>query len=136
MDEPFAATAREEYELLARTLKETRDGLIDYSFKHGTILTLIIGWIVSSGTTQEFLKGSVGRKLLGSAFIGAYWILYTLWTVSWYRRSVAVYQHLIGLKYMPPEYYHDLRIPPVLVASFIALHALGCLVAIYFVLSL
>jgi hypothetical protein len=45
MDEPFAATQREEYELLARTLKETRDGLIDYSFKHGTILTLIIGWI-------------------------------------------------------------------------------------------
>jgi hypothetical protein len=45
MDEPFAATPREEYELLARTLKETRDGLIDYSFKHGTILTLIIGWI-------------------------------------------------------------------------------------------
>jgi hypothetical protein len=105
-------------------------------FKHGTILTLFVGWIVSSGTTQQFLDMTFGRKLLGSACIATYLLMYVAWGLSWLRRSEAVHRHLIDMNYMPAAYYDDLRVPARLVASLIGLHAVGCSAAMYFVLTL
>lgn len=42
------ATDKEKHEFLAAILKETRYGLVDFMFKHGAVVMLFLGWIVSS----------------------------------------------------------------------------------------
>jgi hypothetical protein len=136
MEDDGRANRREQYELLLDVLKDTRAGVVDYSFKHGAILTLFLGWIVSSQETQRFLDASVGRKTASSALILAYGAMYAVWTATWRHRSEVAYKHLVKLDYMPRDYYEDLRVPAFLVVSFVTLQSLGCLTALYFLITL
>ena len=43
---------------------------------------------------------------------------------------------LVKLDYMPRDYYEDLRVPAFLVMSFVTLQLLGCLTAVYFLITL
>ena len=136
MENDRRASRREQYELLLDVLKDTRSGLVDYSFKNGAILTLFLGWIVSSQETQRFFDASVGRKTAGSALILTYGAMYVVWTATWRHRSEVAYKQLIKLDYMPRDYYEDLCIPAFLVMSFMTLQSLGCLTAVYFLITL
>ena len=42
------AVLKEKHEYLVAVLKDTYSGLIDFAFKHGALLAIALGWLVTS----------------------------------------------------------------------------------------
>jgi hypothetical protein len=127
----FSSTAseKEKHEFLVSVLKESRYGLIDFMFKHAAILTLFLGWIVTSEPARRLLSSGMRVCLLGSFLILVYAAVFGIWATAWRNRSIAAYTNLVDIGYMPLEYYAPLRISNATLASFIGIHWAVCVFA-------
>lgn len=127
------ASDSEKHAFLVTVLKEALSAITDRMFKHAAILTLILGWIISSDKAREFLDSGRHIRFICSFLLLFYTALFALWTDGWRRRSQAAFQYLIELRYMPIEFYSPFRIHPGLAASFISIHCAICFAMIAFI---
>jgi hypothetical protein len=126
------ASDSEKHAFLVAVLKEALSTITDRMFKHAAILTLILGWIISSDKAREFLS-SGHIRFICSFLLLFYTALFALWTDAWRRRSQAAFHHLIELRYMAIEFYSPFRIHLGLAASFIGIHCAICFAIIAFI---
>ena len=79
MTKETTASAKEKSDLLIGIVKDTYTGFIDFGFKHGTILLIIIGWIMTSERTQKIIAASpeVKSVVVSGALILT--ILFSFW---------------------------------------------------------
>jgi hypothetical protein len=127
------ATSKDKHDFLVSLLKETRYGMVDFGFKSSTVLTLFIGWIVSSDTAREFVITTPGLRPILVGTIAAYWVLFLYWTWSYRKRSCSAYSHLETLGFLPKEYYSTLVVTKLLVATFAVTHGMMCGTLIYLI---
>ena len=118
-----SASKREMYELLYSQVKDCFDGLVDYEFRHATLLLVLLGWVVTAEHAQNTLATHSSVTL--GAIIGILvWTLgHALWAVHQYRRSNAAYLSLLELGYMPMNYIKPRVIGKGLVCSFCLVHS-------------
>jgi hypothetical protein len=141
-----SASDKERCDFLITLLKETRYGLIDFCFKHSAIVLLFLGWIVSSDKAQEFFRTSSRIRILGSIVLAsavikslsillvlAYSAMFIVWIITYYNRSNITFKNLFDLGYFPISYYAPLRINVGVVAGFVGLHAVACIIACVFI---
>lgn len=48
---------------------------------------------------------------------------HALWVYNFYRRSRAVFSHLVEINYMPSEYFESRRIPRTTVIGMVSIHS-------------
>ena len=130
------ASDSEKHAFLVAVLKEALSTVTDRMFKHAGILTLILGWVISSDKAREFLGSGLHIRFICSFLLLFYTALFALWTDAWRRRSQAAFHHLIELRYMPIEFYSPFRIHVGLAASFISIHCAICFAIIAFYFSI
>jgi hypothetical protein len=122
------ASERERYELLYSQVKDCFDGLVDYEFRHATILLVFTGWLVTAehaqSTLARYLPVTIGAIVMALALS----LGHTMWAIHQYRRSAAAFQSLSELDYMPMEHIRPRMIGKGLVASFCLLHGLASVV--------
>jgi hypothetical protein len=110
--------------------------MIDFMFKQAAVLTLLIGWILSSREAREFIAGA---PIVQAAYVFAvalYALLSIFWAWTFRRRSECAYRNLLQLGYMPGEFYTTLVITKPLTISFISIHFAGCAVLIAFLFQI
>lgn len=119
---PETATKKERNEILVCLLKEHYSGLIDFEFKHGGVLALIMGWLLSSDTARKTISneqiaawGICGTVLMLTFF-------HALWVWRFYQRSEAVYKTIDNLGYIIISDVESRRIPRFTILSFILFH--------------
>jgi hypothetical protein len=120
--QPSEASPKEKFDVLFGLLKDHYAGLIDFEFKHGTVLTLLLGWAIASKDAQAFLRDHHSVAWLGCVGVFCYATFHSIWVWNFYRRSLRAYEQLSSLAFMPTDYFKFRRIQPFTVASFIVLH--------------
>jgi hypothetical protein len=86
MDEPIqpldvtsgAAPPSERHEFLADLLKSTSSALVDLMFKQAAVLTLMLGWILSSKEAHEFIHDHPSIRKIAIPAIVLYFILWRI----------------------------------------------------------
>jgi len=119
---PKVASPKEKFDTLFGLLKDYYAGLLDFEFKHATVLTLLLGWGLVSNEARSFLHSHRAIAWCGCVALILYLVFYAMWVLHFYRRSRLAYSQLAELEYMPSEYFEMRRIQPFTVVSFIALH--------------
>lgn len=133
------ATSAEKHDYLTELQAEYYKRLIDFAFRHGVFLTLVLGWIVSSEQAQKLILYSLTATILGAVSILGYALGYSWWVIRQYRKSEAVCEMLLKVGFMDPEFIELERIQRSFAQSFIGLHwlislcAIGILCALHYV---
>ncbi|MBA3571473.1 MAG: hypothetical protein H0W34_05775 [Pyrinomonadaceae bacterium] len=127
-----SAPAKDKHDFLVALLKESRYGLIDFMFKQAAVLTLLIGWVVSSDKARDFIAGANIVQTIGACVVSLYSLLFVFWAWTYRQRSQSAYAHLLALGYMPKDFYATLHVTKRLAVSLVAIHATGCAVLIAF----
>jgi hypothetical protein len=104
------APRKEKHDFLAALLRDSRSSLIDFGFKQAAVLTLLLGWFLSSKETHDFIKANQNLRYVIVPGISLYFAFLAFWIWSFRQRSNSAYQHLLNLRYMPKEFYSTLRI--------------------------
>lgn len=113
---------KEKHDLLYGIHKQLFSTLLDFEFKHGTILIVIVGWVLTAQRTQELFASSVAIRIGISMAVFSLTLLHAIWVIRFYLRSAAVRRHLYELNYMPSGYYKPESIARFLVMSLSAVH--------------
>jgi Ca2+/H+ antiporter len=122
------APRSEKHEFLATLLKEARSDLIDFMFKQAAVITLILGWILSSKEAHEFIRANPFIRRIAIPSICLYFTLLAFWIWSYRQRSDSAYQHLLNLRYMPKEFYSSSHVTRPMALTLISAHFLLCAV--------
>lgn len=104
------ASRREEFDLLYDMLKQTQDWLIDFEFKQGAFLFIVLGWTVSSDKAQAFFRAHPFMQVAMTALMLGLTMFHAYWVYMHYVRSRAIHGRLVGLDYMPVDYYEPQRV--------------------------
>ena len=134
--DPTKAPERERHEYLSRMLKDYHDGLIDFAFKHGVLLTAILGWVVSSQTAQDFFRSAQEIRYVSIGTMLLYAAAHVLWVRRWYLKSNRVFSELAKLNYMPVAYYETQRVTIFMASMFVVVHVLVSCAVVLFLLRL
>lgn len=129
------ATPKERHELLLSFLKEHYSGMIDFEFKNETLLSLALGWFITSESARQFL---LGNSLARYSLCGMLLLLtcfHSRWVYTFWRRSDTAFKQLVSLAYVQKEYFEFRKIPLFTLVSFIAIHAAVTLVIFALVLG-
>lgn len=93
--------------------------MIDFMFKQTAVLTLFIGWIVSSKDAREFIAAESSVRNVGVCAVALYALLLVFWAWTYRQRSESACRHLLQLAYMPaelpsviPPYLSPMVLPP------------------------
>jgi hypothetical protein len=121
---PAGATLKEEYELLYGLMKDSYSGLIDFEFKHGTILLVMAGWFITSDKAREFLSISILSVLLVLVILIALTTFHARWVHVYKARSDHAFERLQTLAFMPETFLKLNAIPDASVKRFIAFHVI------------
>ena len=119
---PKEAFPKEKFDTLFGLLKDHYTGLLDFEFKHATVLTLLLGWGLVSNDARSFFDDHRAIAWCGCVGLIVYLIFYSFWVRNFYRRSLLAYSQLAELGYMPTEYFEMRRIQLFSVVTFIVLH--------------
>jgi len=119
---PKEASPKEKFDTLFGLLKDHYAGLLDFEFKHATVLTLLLGWGLASNEARSFFQANRAIAWGGGVGLTIYVVLYSMWVWNFYRRSRLAYSQLAELRYMPTEYFEMRRIQLFSVVTFILLH--------------
>jgi hypothetical protein len=134
--EVTSAPDKDKHDFLVSLLKESRYRMVDFMFKQAAVLTLLIGWILSSKEAREFIAGApIVRKAYAFA-VALYALLSIFWAWTFRRRSKCAHKHLLELRYMPEEFYSTLLVTKPLTISFVSMHVAGCAVLIAFLFQI
>lgn len=117
------ATPKERNELLLGLLKDHYAGIVDFEFKHGTLLALALGWLITSESARIYLSehGLARYGLCGMVLLLT--CLHARWAYAFWKRSATVYQQLARLEYVPKEDVECQRIPIFTLVSYVVIHA-------------
>lgn len=118
----------EMHQFLATVLKEARSDLIDFMFKQAAVITLILGWILSSKEAHEFIQAHPVIRCIAIPSIFLYFTLLAFWIWSYRQRSDSAYQHLLNLRYMPKEFYSSSHVTRFMALTLISAHFILCAV--------
>jgi hypothetical protein len=124
-EEGFAPRS-ERHEFLAGLLKDARTDLIDFMFKQAAVITLILGWILSSKEAHVFIELHPIIRWIAIPSICLYFALLTFWIWSYRNRSDSAYKHLLNLHYMPKEVYLSSHVTRFMALTMIAAHLILC----------
>lgn len=127
------ASAKDKHDYLVALLKESRYGMIDFMFKQAAVLTLLIGWIVSSDKARDFIADNPMVRNMGAGVVAFYSFLFVFWAWTYRNRSASAHEHLLKLAYMPADFYSTLLITRQLATSLVGIHVVGCGVLIAFI---
>jgi len=122
------ASAKEKHDFLVGVLKETRAGVVDFMFKQAAILTLVLGWVISSQTAQAFFAAQPEARYAAAAGVIFLCPFLTRWVLNYRRRSLRACEFLVELRYMPREFYSDIVVTKRFAISLIILYLIACLV--------
>jgi hypothetical protein len=128
----MTAPENEQHEYLVALLKESRYHLIDFMFRQATVLTLLIGWIVSSDKARDFIATAQGVRTIAVIAVTLYCALLMFWAWNYHLRSASAYAELVKLRYMPDRFYRTLRVTKPLVATLMCIHFVACAVLVFF----
>jgi hypothetical protein len=117
-----SASPKEKFDTLFGLLKDHYAALLDFEFKHATVLTLLLGWGLVSNEARSFFHTHRAIAWCGCGALIIYLVFYAIWVWHFYRRSVLAYSQLAELGYMPTEYFEMRRIQPFTAVTFIVLH--------------
>lgn len=126
------ASDKEIHELLISLLQKYYSGLIDFAFKNGAILTLILGWLIASDTAQAFFSSTMTIQLISIGMMSLYAIAHGLWVYKWYQKSNIAFSQLQELSYMDSRYYNSQRVQPYQAFLFMFIHGAGSVVTVLF----
>jgi hypothetical protein len=118
----MGATPREEHELLYGLMKDSYTGLIDFEFKHGTVLTLIAGWFITSDKARDFIATNLISLTLMLVFLVALTSFHAKWVKVYKSRSDHAFERLVVLAFMSEAFLRLNAIPDASVKRFIAFH--------------
>lgn len=119
------SSLKEKHDLLYGIHKQLFSTLLDFVFKHVTVLIVIIGWILTAQQAQELIASSVAIRIGISMLILSLTLLHATWVIRFYLRSVALRRQLLKLNYMPSGYYKPESVAQFLVVSVPGLHLLA-----------
>lgn len=85
---------------------------------------------------QKFFKLGARVKIPSAVLIAAYGGMFIIWALTYWRRSKVMFEEMVKLGYFPITYYSPLRIDTRVVLGFVTIHAVSCLVAIFFVIAM
>lgn len=122
------ASAKEKHDFLIGVLKETRAGVVDFMFKQGAILTLVMGWVISSKPAQEFFAAHSAARYAAAAGVMFLCLFLTRWVLIYRSRSQRACEFLLQLGYMPREFYSDIVVTKRFAISLITLYVAAGLV--------
>src|SRR2546423_15547382 len=88
----LVASLKEKHRFLVNLLKQNRSSLTNFMFQQGAILTVMLGWFLSSKEARDFIQA---HPLLRPVLI--------LWIRGYRQRSNSAYEYLLDLQYMPKE---------------------------------
>lgn len=120
------SSAKDKHDFLVSLLKESRSGMIDFMFKQAAVLTLFIGWIISSDDAQRFISGEPDLRIPSVFAIALYAFLFIYWILTYRKRSIAAHDRLVELRFMPAEFYFPLLISTRLSVSLVCAQILLC----------
>jgi FtsH-binding integral membrane protein len=118
--EELGASRKERHDFLATLLKETRSSLTDFMFRQTTVITVLLGWGLSSKEARDFLHTHPPLLWVFIPAICFYFLFLVFWIRGFWQRSNSAYQILVNLRYMPKEFYIGLRVTNLTAAIFIA----------------
>jgi hypothetical protein len=121
------------HEFLVGHLAERKKELVDAGFKHGAVICLVLGWIVSSQQAQRFFAADWWVQFFATAGLITYAIVYTGWVAAHYRHSHRIFKNLEAIAFMDSRLFAFLVIRRSFALSFVLLHELMCLVMIAFI---
>lgn len=121
------------HEFLVGQLAERKKELVDAAFKHGAVICLVLGWIVSSQQAQRFFGTSWWVQLLATAGLITYAIVYTCWVAAHYRHSHEILKDLEATAFMDSRLFSFLVIHRGFALSFVIIHEMLCLIMIAFI---
>jgi hypothetical protein len=130
----MTAPEKEKHEYLVGLLKDSRYHLIDFMFKQAAVLTLLIGWVLSSDKARDFIATAHGVRTIAVVAVSLYCALLIFWACTYRLRSVSAYAELVKLQYMPKHFYGTLLVTKPLAASLICIHVVACVVLVLFLL--
>lgn len=131
-NQPQHSSPKEEYALLYSILEQTYKGFIDFEFRHGGFLALIIGWLATSERAQLTIANAWCVRFGFTVSIGILTVLHAIWSSRWYRRSNLSYSKLTRLNYVPLGHFESLKIDRFLPTSFAILHtALSVFICVF-----
>lgn len=130
---PIQADPGKVHEFLVGQLAERKKELVDAGFKHGAVICLVLGWIVSSQQAQRFFAASWWVRLLATAGLITYAIVYTCWVAAHYRHSHETLKDLEATAFMESKLFSFLVIHRGFALSFIIVHEVMCLVMITYI---
>jgi hypothetical protein len=118
-----AASLKDKHEFLSTVLRDTYTGLIDFAFKHGALLAIALGWLITSDNAREFLaQNSIAKySICLAALLWTYF--YYRWVRVFYNRSNRAYDKLKLLNFMPEDYMALRVIPESTFVTFVIFHA-------------
>ena len=116
------SSLKDKHDLLYGIHKQLFSTLLDFEFKHGTILIVIVGWVLTAQRAQELIASSVTIRIGISIAVLSLTLLHAIWVIRFYLRSSAVRRQLYELSYMPFGYYKPESIARFLVMSLCAVH--------------
>ena len=118
------------HEYLVGQLSERKKELVEAAFKHGAVICLVLGWIVSSEQAQRFFAASWWVRAFASVGLLTYAVLYSCWVGAHYRHSRLIFKDLENNAFMDSKLFAFLVIHPGFALSFVILHEMLCLVMI------
>lgn len=101
---------------------------MDLQLKNCALLVVALGWLASSQTMQDLLKGDLRIAITATIVVIILATIYVVWVVTVYRESQRSRVELLQLAFMPEAYFRGHFIQPRLVmclcGTMIALYAL------------
>jgi hypothetical protein len=130
------ATAKERFDLLYAKLKHHHDSALDSAFKFAGLLLLMIGWIVTSDSSRNFLKGDVFIRwgAITAILLGA--VVYGVVALHVYQTAKKIVRYLDDLGYTLRLYYADLLPNPFIVTIFVIFNFILCVILALFILRI
>jgi hypothetical protein len=115
-------TKKDQFDVLLESLARHYTGFIDFAFKHGSFVFIILGWYVTLSTRQS--QFALPERVLLTIAMFSLTTLHAIWAWRWYRKSAHAYKQLIDLAFLPDKYFWNERIHPFLACSIVFFHAL------------
>ncbi len=124
---------QERFEILHKSLKDIFDEYTNDVLKSIAYLLLAIGWIVTSDRSREFLRGNNQAYRVAIIIVLVIALLHTGLAYWAFDRSQRISDLLVGLNYLPQDYYSHLKLTPIVFIGNLTLH-LGLFAALFFLL--
>ncbi len=115
------------FKLLFDQLKSSYDDLIQFEFKHGTILIAIIGWLLTSKQTHTLLASSQLLCIVGVIVILSLSAMHAFWVQGYVSKNDDAFKSLVSEFSVEDLYICGKKLRPGIQLTFSVIHAAICI---------